>query len=67
MPKALSLDEFINFNTILFADFGPNPGKREINFINSSISFIFCIKLNWPLKTWNAKTASGFRNFFGSF
>ena len=36
-------DGFINFKTILLADFGPSPGNLEISFINSSISFIFCI------------------------
>ena len=41
---------FINFRTILLADFGPNPGSFEINFINSSISFIFCINYNGHLK-----------------
>ena len=33
----------LNCKTILFADFGPNPGSLDINLINSSISDIFCI------------------------
>ena len=30
---------FISFNTILLADFGPNPGSFETILIKSSISF----------------------------
>ena len=41
---------FISFKIILFADFGPNPGSLEINFINSSISLMFCINYRGHLK-----------------
>ena len=42
--------KLINLSTIRFADFGPSPGNFEINLINSSISFIFCIDYNGHLK-----------------
>ena len=41
---------FINFKTILLADFGPKPGNFEINFISTSISLVFCIYYNGHLK-----------------
>ena len=40
----------MSLRTILFADLGPRPGSFEINFINSSISLIFCIYYNGHLK-----------------
>ena len=40
----------MSFKTILLADFGPKPGSFEINFINSSISLIFCIYYSGHLK-----------------
>ena len=49
-----------SFKTILLADLGPKPGSFEINLTRSSISFIFCIILKRPLKSWNSKTASSF-------
>ena len=44
-PKKLTFLslELINFNIILFADFGPKPGSFEIIFVNFSISSKFCI------------------------
>ena len=40
----------ISLRTIRFADFGPKPGNLDINFINSSISLIFCIYYKGHLK-----------------
>ena len=41
---------FISRRIILLALFGPKPGSFDINFINSSISLIFCINYNGHLK-----------------
>ena len=39
----------------------------EIILINSSISFIFCIILQWPFKARNTKTTCSLRDFFSCF
>ena len=51
---------FINFKTILFADFGPKPGNLDINFTSSSISLISCILLKRKFKPRNTQSSCCF-------